>query len=49
MNGEIIGKLWMEDHGLGRGILIEKGKTWSKVRTGHDYLFIKKSDAIVKY
>ena len=31
MNGKIIGKLWMEDHGLGRGILIEKGKTWSKV------------------
>lgn len=35
MNGEIIGKLWMEDHGLGRGILIEKGKTWSKVRVGN--------------
>lgn len=35
MNGDIIGKLWMEDHGLGRGILIEKGKTWSKVRVGN--------------
>ena len=35
MKGEIIGKLWMEDHGLGRGILIEKGKTWSKVRVGN--------------
>ena len=35
MNGEIIGKLWMEDHGLGRGILLEKGKTWSKVRVGN--------------
>ena len=31
MNGKILGKLWMEDHGLGRGVLLEKGKTWSKV------------------
>ncbi len=31
MKGKILGKLWMQDHGLGRGILIEKGKTWSKV------------------
>jgi hypothetical protein len=31
MQGKILGKLWMQDHGLGRGILIEKGKTWSKV------------------
>ena len=30
-NGKILGKLWMQDHGLGRGILIETGKTWSKV------------------
>ena len=32
MSGKILGKLWMADHGLGRGILIEKGKTWSKVK-----------------
>ena len=31
MQGKILGKLWMQDHGLGRGVLIEKGKTWSKV------------------
>ena len=31
MNGKILGQLWMQDHGLGRGILIESGKTWSKV------------------
>lgn len=31
MSGKIVGKLWMQDHGLGRGVLIEKGKTWSKV------------------
>ena len=31
MNGKILGQLWMQDHGLGRGILIEAGKTWSKV------------------
>ena len=31
MNGKVLGKLWMQDHGLGRGILIEKGKQWSKV------------------
>ena len=123
MKGKILGKLFMQDHGLGRGILIEKGKTWSKVavdeiegwvytkylgqmswvggsgpklvakdvvaiwcennatggldvfcsvdkgtiiadtyfehhfpdgdyyelRTGHDYLFVKKSDVVVKY
>ncbi len=119
MNGKVLGKLWMQDHGLGRGILLERGTTWSKVsvddvegwvytkylgtqtwvgghgpmliakqnptsiwvennadgglnvfctvdkgtiiadtffdhgdyyelRTGHDYLFIKKSDVIVK-
>jgi hypothetical protein len=31
MNGKILGKLWMQDHGLGRGILLEQGKTWSRV------------------
>ena len=31
MNGKVLTKLWMEDHGLGRGILLEKGKQWSKV------------------
>lgn len=31
MNGRVLGKLWMQDHGLGRGILLERGATWSKV------------------
>ena len=31
MKGEIATKLWMQDHGLGRGVLLEKGKQWSKV------------------
>ena len=31
MKGKVLTKLWMEDHGLGRGILLEKGKQWSKV------------------
>ena len=31
MKGEVIGKLWMQDHGLGRGVLLEKGQQWSKV------------------
>jgi hypothetical protein len=31
MNGRVLGKLWMQDHGLGRGILLERGQTWSKV------------------
>jgi len=31
MKGTVLTKLWMEDHGLGRGILLEKGKQWSKV------------------
>ena len=31
MNGKIIGKLTEADHDLGRGILIEKGKQWSKI------------------
>ena len=31
MNGRVIGKLWMQDHGLGRGILLERGQAWSKV------------------
>lgn len=30
-SGKVLAKLWMEDHGLGRGILVERGKTWSKV------------------
>lgn len=32
MNGKVLTKLWMQDHGLGRGVLIEKGKQWSKVK-----------------
>ena len=31
MQGKVLTKLWMEDHGLGRGVLLEKGKQWSKV------------------
>ena len=31
MSGKVLTKLWMQDHGLGRGILLEQGKTWSKV------------------
>lgn len=31
MKGKIATKLWMLDHGLGRGVLLEKGKQWSKV------------------
>lgn len=31
MKGRIATKLWMLDHGLGRGVLLEKGKQWSKV------------------
>lgn len=31
MKGKIATKLWMQDHGLGRGVLLEKGKQWSKV------------------
>ena len=31
MSGKVLTKLWIQDHGLGRGILIEKGKQWSKV------------------
>lgn len=31
MKGEIATKLWMLEHGLGRGVLLEKGKQWSKV------------------
>ena len=34
MNGKILGQLWMQDHGLGRGILQERGKSWSKVSVG---------------
>lgn len=31
MKGKVLTKLWMQDHGLGRGILLEQGNTWSKV------------------
>ena len=31
MSGAVLTKLWMQDHGLGRGVLLEKGKQWSKV------------------
>ena len=31
MQGKVLTKLWMQDHGLGRGVLLEKGKQWSKV------------------
>ena len=31
MQGRVLTKLWMEDHGLGRGVLLEKGKQWSKI------------------
>ena len=31
MKGTVLTKLWMQDHGLGRGVLLEKGKQWSKV------------------
>ena len=31
MKGKVLTKLWMQDHGLGRGVLLEKGKQWSKV------------------
>ena len=31
MQGKVLTKLWMQDHGLGRGILVEKGKQWSKI------------------
>ena len=31
MKGSVVTKLWMQDHGLGRGILLERGNQWSKV------------------
>lgn len=31
MQGKVLTKLWMQDHGLGRGILVEEGKQWSKI------------------
>jgi hypothetical protein len=31
MKGTVLTKLWMQDHGLGRGVLLEKGKQWSMV------------------
>ena len=33
-NGEILGKLWMQSHGMGSGVLREKGEKWSKVSVG---------------
>lgn len=33
-NGAILGKLWMQSHGLGSGVLKEKGERWSKVSVG---------------
>ena len=33
-NGAIIGKLWMQSHGLGSGVLRQKGEQWSKVSVG---------------
>ena len=32
--GTVLGKLWMMFHGLGSGVLREKGKQWSKVSVG---------------
>jgi hypothetical protein len=33
-NGEILGKLWIQSHGMGNGVLREKGEKWSKVSVG---------------
>ena len=33
-SGAIIEKLWMQSHGLGNGVLLEKGNKWSKVSVG---------------
>ena len=33
-NTAILGKLWMQSHGLGSGVLREKGERWSKVSVG---------------
>jgi hypothetical protein len=33
-NGDIIGKLWMQSHGMGSGVLREKGEKWSRVSVG---------------
>ena len=33
-NGEILAKLWMQSHGMGSGVLREKGEKWSKVSVG---------------
>ena len=33
-NGDIIGKLWMQSHGMGSGVLREKGEKWSLVSVG---------------
>ena len=33
-SGDILGRLWMQSHGLGCGVLREKGQRWSKVSVG---------------
>ena len=33
-NGDIIGKLWMQSHGMGSGVLRKKGEKWSLVCVG---------------
>ena len=32
--GDILGKLWIQSHGMGNGVLREKGDKWSKVSVG---------------
>ena len=32
--GDILTKLWMQSHGMGNGVLREKGEKWSKVSVG---------------
>ena len=33
-NGAILGQLWTQSHGLGHGVLRERGERWSKVSVG---------------
>ena len=33
-NGQILAKLWMQSHGMGSGVLREKGEKWSRVSVG---------------
>ena len=33
-SGAILGELWMQSHGLGHGVLREKGERWSKISMG---------------